>query len=201
MLGSYTLRFAPIDSDQTFGFPFDKEWMQPVHAHEVPHTRDDKRGDPLPPVQLVIQPMLVVSGLDGLNLYPYRHLPVTVLIPGQGQMKWRPLLAVLQETGSRWRTNNTSLHTIPSMMPTAHSPHSDSLLQGEAASNWRSELTGMETPPGPASVIGRAHLTDGDITAGISSGAGTALNTLQCSAVFALRGVSIEYIHKWIPES
>jgi hypothetical protein len=64
MPGSYTLRFSPIGSDKTFGFPFDKDWMRLNNAREVPNTRP---GEPLPPVQLVSDPMLVASGLNRLD--------------------------------------------------------------------------------------------------------------------------------------
>ncbi|KAK4040413.1 hypothetical protein C8A01DRAFT_46227 [Parachaetomium inaequale] len=64
MPGSYTLRFSAIGSDKTFGFPFDKNWMRLNNARQVPNTRP---GEPLPLVQLVSDPMLVASGLDGLG--------------------------------------------------------------------------------------------------------------------------------------
>jgi hypothetical protein len=67
MHGSYTLRFTPIGSDETFGFPFDEDWMQLANAVEVPGIRPHQPDKSLPPVQLVTEPMLVVSGLDGLN--------------------------------------------------------------------------------------------------------------------------------------
>jgi hypothetical protein len=64
---SYTLRFSPIGTDKTSDFPLDEEWMQAANALEVPPTRRNQPREPLPPVQLVTQPMLVSSGLDGLN--------------------------------------------------------------------------------------------------------------------------------------
>ncbi|KAK3291030.1 uncharacterized protein B0H64DRAFT_446828 [Chaetomium fimeti] len=68
MPGRYTLRFSPIGSYETSEFPFDEDWMRPANASEVPPTRRGEQPDePLPPVQLVSQPMLVASGLDGLS--------------------------------------------------------------------------------------------------------------------------------------
>jgi hypothetical protein len=63
MFGSYTLRFSPFGSDQLWGFPFDKECMTENNAAEIPSIRPGEAG--LPPVGLVSDPMLVVSGLDG----------------------------------------------------------------------------------------------------------------------------------------
>ncbi|KAH6844717.1 hypothetical protein B0I37DRAFT_167305 [Chaetomium sp. MPI-CAGE-AT-0009] len=65
--GGYALRFSPIGSYETFEFPFDENWMQPANAAEVPPTRNNQPREPLPPVQLVTQPMLVASGLDSLD--------------------------------------------------------------------------------------------------------------------------------------
>ncbi|KAK4149243.1 hypothetical protein C8A00DRAFT_19041 [Chaetomidium leptoderma] len=60
--GSYTLRFTPIGSDKLWGFPFDKDWMELNNVMELP---DERPGEALPDVQLVSDPMMVVSGLDG----------------------------------------------------------------------------------------------------------------------------------------
>jgi hypothetical protein len=64
MFGAYTIRFSPVDSDRLWCFPFDAEWMLENNPCEIPNHRP---GEPLPPVQLVSEPMLVVSGLDGLS--------------------------------------------------------------------------------------------------------------------------------------
>jgi hypothetical protein len=73
--GSYDVRFTPIDSDNLWGFDLDEEWMESENASEVPDAATDD-GSPTP-VNLVSDPMLVVSGLDGLSY----EKKFTVLVP------------------------------------------------------------------------------------------------------------------------
>ncbi|KAH6632293.1 hypothetical protein F5144DRAFT_489514 [Chaetomium tenue] len=63
--GSYTLRFSPIGCGNIFGFHFDEDWMKLSSPIELPSSRPD--SEEFPNVQLVSDPMLVVSGLDGLS--------------------------------------------------------------------------------------------------------------------------------------
>jgi hypothetical protein len=61
-LGTYTLRFTPVGSTKRWGFAFDRAWMELDDVLEIP---DERPGEALPDVQLVSDPMLVVSGADG----------------------------------------------------------------------------------------------------------------------------------------
>ncbi|EAQ87612.1 predicted protein [Chaetomium globosum CBS 148.51] len=63
--GSYTIRFTPTDSDKMFDFPFDKNWMELNDPVEIPSYPPGSKELPL--VGLVSDPMLVISGLDGLG--------------------------------------------------------------------------------------------------------------------------------------
>ncbi|KAK3294348.1 uncharacterized protein B0H64DRAFT_433529 [Chaetomium fimeti] len=79
--GSHTLRFSPIGSDSIFGFPVDEEWMKLTYPVEIPYYRPG--SEEMPPVQLVSDPMLVVSGVDGLSYDRKftRHAPMRVVAP------------------------------------------------------------------------------------------------------------------------
>ena len=61
---SCRLRFTPIGSDKHWGFPVDGEWMRDLGPPHIPETRP---GEPMPLVQLVSDPMLVMSGQGGWN--------------------------------------------------------------------------------------------------------------------------------------
>jgi hypothetical protein len=63
--GSYNVRFTPIDIDNLWGFDLDEESMQLENASEVPDAATDGESPTL--VSIVTDPMLVVSGLDGLS--------------------------------------------------------------------------------------------------------------------------------------
>jgi hypothetical protein len=74
-LGSYDVRFTPLDSDKLWGFDLDDESMELWNASEVPDAVT--RGESPTHVSLVSDPMLVVSGLDGLSY----EKKFTVLVP------------------------------------------------------------------------------------------------------------------------
>jgi hypothetical protein len=63
-IASYTIRFTPLRNNDLWGFPLDTEWMRLENPIEIPEKRP---GEELPAVQLVSDPMLVVSGLDGIS--------------------------------------------------------------------------------------------------------------------------------------
>ncbi|KAH6856104.1 hypothetical protein B0I37DRAFT_301827 [Chaetomium sp. MPI-CAGE-AT-0009] len=79
--GSYTIRFTPIDSDKMYGFPFDKDWMELNSPVEIPCSPPN--SEELSPVQLVSDPMLVISGLDGLGYERdfTHHTSMQVVVP------------------------------------------------------------------------------------------------------------------------
>lgn len=62
--GSYNVRFTPIDHGSLWGFDFDEGSMELGTAVDAPGVTP---GEALTPVKLVSDPMLVVSGLDGLS--------------------------------------------------------------------------------------------------------------------------------------
>ena len=73
------VRFTPIGSDKHWGFPLDDEWMRGFSPFQIPETRPE---EPMPLVQLVSAPMLVLSGKGGWNyeknfeLWPRAHMEV-----------------------------------------------------------------------------------------------------------------------------
>ncbi|KAK4042028.1 hypothetical protein C8A01DRAFT_33914 [Parachaetomium inaequale] len=79
--GSHAVRFTPLGTDKLWGFPFDKDWMRLQNAVEVPPSRPGDEA--LPPVQLVSDPMLVVSGRHDLGYDQHFGLlaPTTVVTP------------------------------------------------------------------------------------------------------------------------
>ncbi|KAK4234782.1 hypothetical protein C8A03DRAFT_46961 [Achaetomium macrosporum] len=66
MIGTYALRFSPIGSDKLWGFPFDEKCMQDFSPPDIPRIRPGEAL--LPPVKLVSDPMLVVSGTNGRGI-------------------------------------------------------------------------------------------------------------------------------------
>ena len=62
MAAVWDLRFSPPDMDKPWGFAFDEKWMTDHNPAGVPRERPGEEARP--PVQLVIQPMLVKSGFD-----------------------------------------------------------------------------------------------------------------------------------------
>jgi len=82
MTGSCRLRFTPIGSDSLWGFPVDEESMRDFDPPEIPRTRP---GEPLPLVQLVSDPLLVISGVDGwsyeTDIKPWSKTRMVVVAP------------------------------------------------------------------------------------------------------------------------
>ncbi|KAK3305069.1 uncharacterized protein B0T15DRAFT_574513 [Chaetomium strumarium] len=62
MIPSYTIRFIPIGSNSLWGFPVDRDWMSVVGTPEISQLPPGER--PVRVVQLVSDPMLVISGED-----------------------------------------------------------------------------------------------------------------------------------------
>ena len=79
--GSYTIRFTPIDSDKISGFPFDKDWMERNNPVEIPSHPPGSEKPQL--VALVSDPMLVISGLNGLGYEREftHHTSMKVVVP------------------------------------------------------------------------------------------------------------------------
>jgi hypothetical protein len=79
--GSYTIRFTPIDSDKMSGFPFDKDWMKHNNPVEIPSHPPGGEEPQL--VALVSDPMLVISGVNGLGYERdfTHHTSMQVVVP------------------------------------------------------------------------------------------------------------------------
>lgn len=82
MIPSCSLRFTPIGSDSPWGFPVDKESMYEFDPPEIPRALP---GEPLPLVQLVSDPMLVISGMNGwgyeTDIEPWPKSRLVVVAP------------------------------------------------------------------------------------------------------------------------
>lgn len=71
MAAVWDLRFSPPDVDKPWGFAYDDECMWGRDPAGVPWSRPGEEARP--PVQLVIQPMLVKSGFDGARMIQGFH--------------------------------------------------------------------------------------------------------------------------------
>jgi hypothetical protein len=71
-LGSWSVRFTPIGSDKLWGFPFELSSMRREdypHIPGVPAANMPPDGGQPGDVQLVCEPMLVISGEDGCSYH------------------------------------------------------------------------------------------------------------------------------------